>query len=185
VCTQNVCPTCSAQSCPSELCLIEQKLGADERKFFQSLVDTRNTLSVSLVNYEFRNLTANWLCHAKKLNFKTYLFLAEDKQMYDWLKNQEGLERKMTLTNTAEPVFLLEDKHSKEFNYYQREYHEIMNARTKFVLKLLLSNIGVLIFDVDAVWLSVNDFNWLCVTIKGPLSLYLRGQPKFRYGRSK
>ena len=47
-----------------------------------------------------------------------------------------------------------------------------MNSRTKFVLKLLMANIGVLIFDVDSVWLSVHLLN-VTPYCKGSISIHL------------
>jgi hypothetical protein len=58
--------------------------------FFKKKSDENGVVALAVVNNAYRSLLANWLCFADKIHFSTYVLLAEDKLVYDWLIEQHS-----------------------------------------------------------------------------------------------
>jgi len=114
-------------------------------------------MTVIYVNDGDRDMVLNWLCHARAIGYKNYIFVTTDEYLLWWLryKAAEGavyLQMPDGEMQTSEqrkavvrpPRFVYNDKNFKNF----------MLDRTKFVLNLLNRGWDVLIADVDQVWLD-------------------------------
>lgn len=120
--------------------------------------DGNRTITLLFVSSADIDFTLNWLCYARNLDIKNYVFAATDETVFDYLKSLK------------EPVFrrelrIVEDGQSMEFN--TAPFLQFMLARTQLVYDILQKGYNVLLTDTDTVWLEdpyafiygLKDFN--------------------------
>eukprot|EP00771_Trimastix_marina_P001831 gnl/Trimastix_PCT/2935.p1 GENE.gnl/Trimastix_PCT/2935~~gnl/Trimastix_PCT/2935.p1 ORF type:complete len:361 (+),score=54.32 gnl/Trimastix_PCT/2935:35-1084(+) len=160
------CPPCNPSSLPvaspAKLSLDDcKKIPHDELcPFLAKLIQERKqpdgTLAVTSITSGFIDFAENWLCTVRKLNFRNYILLANDKETFDHF------------TKLGEPVYPLYLSMSEAISgpthdYNTLSYQKLMLLRTEFVAALLNHDVNVHIVDVDAVW-NQNPYDHMNLT---------------------
>lgn len=96
------------------------------------------------VNHGYLGLFKNWLCWARKLNFRNFIVLAEDGHSYHTAQ-QEGCA---VILQSGAP------RKRDAAEYGSKEFQATMKFRTDIVLSVLTSGFHAVIADLDTVWLE-------------------------------
>ncbi len=102
-------------------------------------------------------MVLNWLCYARAIGFKNYIFVTSDEYLLWWFRYKAGEgavylqmpEGEMQSSQQRKVVV-----RPPRFVYNDKNFKKFMLDRTQFVLNLLNRGWDVLIADVDQVWLD-------------------------------
>lgn len=114
-------------------------------------------VSLTIVNYQFMQLTRSWICNVESGNFlpPNIVWITLDKE-----SKQELDDLEIGQTVDVMDVLSADNMDSQHILYGQPAYWKLMLMRTRLIKDILDRGIDVFLFETDQVWLQ-NPFDFI------------------------
>eukprot|EP00276_Gloeochaete_wittrockiana_P003281 CAMPEP_0184645750 /NCGR_PEP_ID=MMETSP0308-20130426/2328_1 /TAXON_ID=38269 /ORGANISM="Gloeochaete witrockiana, Strain SAG 46.84" /LENGTH=874 /DNA_ID=CAMNT_0027075105 /DNA_START=452 /DNA_END=3073 /DNA_ORIENTATION=- len=141
-------PTTATAGGASNFSIVENNRVRTELLIFQRALRVRTDeyiIAVLTVNWGYRELADNWLCWAARINFRNFVFLAQDRRTYAYFA-EKGVTNVVINPNAPEERGAAE--------YGDKAFQETMTFRTNFLGEVLEMGVDILTGDLDAIWMG-------------------------------
>lgn len=137
---------------------LDGELGAGYFNALKKIVAEKPTMvSLTIVNYQFMQLTRSWLCNVQAGNFlpPNIIWITLDKE-----SKQELDALDIGQTVDVMDALSAHNMDSQHILYGQPAYWKLMLMRTRLIRDILDRGIDVFLFETDQVWLQ-NPFDYI------------------------